>query len=72
MVNKQYGELDYHEVVDRCSSVLTMIDKLLLAHPLVINTPWMKKKLEKITYDLACVYQKVSAEAMTKFEDDLK
>jgi len=58
----QYKEEDHfhiHEVLDRLHVITCNLDDYILAHPSIESRPKLYKKIEKITMDLAKIYQEV-------------
>ena len=49
----------YHEALDRCDTVNTIVDAILLHHPAIAQTPAWKKDIEKAAALIGKVYQSI-------------
>lgn len=53
----------YHEALDRCDSVVNIIDMLLLHHPVIEHNKEFKLMVEKASEILSDLYQKIGEKA---------
>lgn len=63
-------EFAYHEVLDRSSVIVSMIEDHILAHPVVMNDKQLLKKAEVVVRIMADFYQLVGYKSYVKFDQD--
>lgn len=55
----EFDEFHYHEVIDRCHVINSMIDDHLLSHPVIDEDVRLREKIEKAQRLISEVYQEV-------------